>query len=187
MKIKLLVFSIGLLFFVFACDKQMIEKDSEPETVKRSSKSVEVDKHNFARPAVRNFRTHLSGDEEVPLAETRATGQAIFQLSKDGTRLSYKIIVANIENVRMAHIHLAPAGANGPVVAWLYPSAPPAQPIPGRTDGILAEGELTASDLRGLLSGQPLSALIDEFLEEGAYVNVHTDQFPGGEIRGQIK
>jgi hypothetical protein len=54
-----------------------------------------------------NFRTHMSGREEVPAAATRAQGQATFKLSKDGTELSYKLIVANIENVSMAHIHLA--------------------------------------------------------------------------------
>ena len=40
----------------------------------------------------------------------------------------------------MAHIHLAPAGQNDPVVAWLYPSAPPPVPIPGCSDGVLAAG-----------------------------------------------
>ena len=133
-----------------------------------------------------NFRAHLSGSQEVPANDSRATGQAIFQLSKDGTELSYKVIVANIENVLMAHIHLVPAGVNGGVVAWLYPSSPPAQLIPGKSNGILAQGTITASSLTGGLAGQPLSALIDAMKEGNTYVNVHTSQFPPGEIRGQI-
>jgi hypothetical protein len=89
-------------------------------------------------------------------------------------------------NVTMAHIHLAPAGANGPVVAWLYPSGPPAQLIPGRFNGVLGAGTLSDANLVGPLAGEPLSALIDAIQSGNAYVNVHTSQYPGGEIRGQI-
>ena len=143
----------------------------------------------WAQPGkvVWNFRTHLSGDQEVPPANTRAQGQAIFQLSKDGTELKYKLIVANIQNVTMAHIHLAPAGVNGPVVAWLYPAGPPAQLIPGRFNGVLAEGVLTNESLVGSLTGQSLESLVELIMAGNAYVNVHTLQFPPGEVRGQIR
>lgn len=140
-----------------------------------------------AAEAPRNFRTSLSGAEEVPANDSRARGVATFQLSADGTELSYRLIVANIENVNQAHIHLAPAGENGGVVLWLYPSGPPAQPIPGRTDGVLATGTVTEANLVGALAGQPLSALIEHIDNGNAYVNVHTNPgFPGGEIRGQL-
>jgi hypothetical protein len=136
--------------------------------------------------ANRNFSTHLSGDEEVAPVQTLAQGQAIFQLSKDGTELTYKLIVANIENVLQAHIHLAPMGTNGPVVVWLYPSAPPAQLIPGRSSGILATGTITAEDLAGPLAGMTMDDLVAAMQSGNTYVNVHTTQNPGGEIRGQI-
>lgn len=139
-----------------------------------------------APPDARNFTTHLSGDQEVPPRDTRAQGQAIFKLSPDGTQLHYKLIVANIENITQAHIHLAPAGANGGVVAWLYPGQPPAQLLPGRFSGVLAEGVITGDDLVGTLAGAGLPALVDAMRAGGAYVNVHTLQFPGGEVRGQI-
>ncbi len=109
-----------------------------------------------------NFRTHLSGDEEVQTAVvTGAQGQATFKLSDDGQSITYKLNVANIENVTQAHIHLAPAGQNGGIVVWLYPSAPPQILIPGRTNGNLAEGTITAANLIGNLTGQPLSVLVD--------------------------
>src|SRR5437879_5666401 len=92
----------------------------------------------------RNFVAHLSGDQEVPPRDTQAQGQAIFQLSDDGTELHYKLIVANIENVVAAHIHLGAIGQNGPVVAFLFGPAPPGG---GRTDGVLAEGTITAADV----------------------------------------
>ncbi len=133
-----------------------------------------------------NYRAHLGGDQEVPAVDTRAQGQAIFKLSPDGETLHFKLIVANIENVTMAHIHLAPAGENGDIVAWLYPDGPPPQLIPGRFQGVLAQGEITAGDLVGPLAGADMADLIDAINAGTAYVNVHTSQFPGGEVRGQI-
>jgi hypothetical protein len=133
-----------------------------------------------------NFVTHATGSQEVPANDSRAQGQAVFQLSADGTELSYRLIVANIQNVTQAHIHLAPAGANGPVVVWLYPAAPPAQLIPGRFQGVLGEGVITAANFVGQLAGADMAALIGHLLAGNAYVNVHTTQFPPGEVRGQI-
>jgi hypothetical protein len=142
----------------------------------------------------RNSRTHLSGDEEVPVRITNAQGQAIFHLSKDGTKLNYKLIVANIENVVQAHIHLGQPGVNGNIVVFLYGLVPPGG---GRTNGVLAEGTITSDELINDLAGQPLSTLIDQMAAGNTYVNVHTNDgvappntgpgdFPGGEIRGQI-
>ncbi|AZH25152.1 CHRD domain-containing protein [Haloplanus aerogenes] len=136
----------------------------------------------------RNFRTHLSGDEEVDAVETDAQGQATFQLDKAGDELRYRLIVANIDDVSMAHIHSAPAGSNGPAVAWLYPeggSSP--ELIPGRFDGVLAEATLTADDLVGPLDGGTMNDLVALLRAGGAYVNVHTEAHPGGEVRGQIR
>jgi hypothetical protein len=148
----------------------------------------------------RNFSVHLSSNEEVPpvgvVIDSQAQGQAIFHLSEDGTALEYQLIVANIDNVVAAHIHLGEFGANGPVVAFLY-GAVPVPPGGGRTDGVLAEGTITAANLVGPLAGHPLSDLVKAMNDGGAYVNAHTNDgvaptntgpgdFPGGEIRGQV-
>jgi hypothetical protein len=127
------------------------------------------------------FTAQLSGADEVPPRDTRARGNAIFHVSADGTELTYKLIVANIEDVTAAHIHLAPEGVNGPVVALLYSAA-----ASGRLNGVIAEGTITAADLQGPLAGQQLSALISAIEAGNTYVNVHTIVYPGGEIRGQI-
>jgi hypothetical protein len=135
----------------------------------------------------RTYVAPMSGAQEVPAVDSLARGQAVFRLSADGTSIDYRLIVANIQNVTMAHIHTAPAGANGPVVVWLYPDAPPPQPIPGRSSGILATGTITAANLVGQLAGADLEDLL-ELMDAGmTYVNVHTEQFPPGEIRGQIR
>jgi hypothetical protein len=149
------------------------------------------------------FKTKLSGDQEVPpvgvVIDTRAKGQAEFKLSKDGTELHYKLKVSKIDNAFMAHIHMAPAGSNGPIVVWLFPgTAPVPGPLgAGRFNGKIAEGTITASNLVGPLAGHPLSDLVAAIQAGNAYVNVHTNDgvaptntgpgdFPGGEIRGQL-
>lgn len=129
------------------------------------------------------FHAILEGDEEVPPVDSDAKGAAIFRTSNDGTELHYRLIVANIEDVTAAHIHLAPRGENGDIVAFLFN---PEEPTEGRTNGILAEGTITSADLVGPLEGSTLSELIDEMEAGNTYVNVHTVDHPSGEIRGQI-
>jgi hypothetical protein len=142
-----------------------------------------------------HFRTHLIGDEEAPVPiDTRAQGQVIFRLSEDGTSMDYKLIVANIENVTQAHIHLGQPGVAGGVVVWLYPQCPrpnvcSTRLIEGRSQGVLAEGSVNVDDVRGsFLLGQPdpFAALIANIRNGNAYVNAHTTQHPPGEIRGQL-
>jgi hypothetical protein len=149
------------------------------------SPAADVQRANPNAPAAKNFVAPLSGDQEVPAADTRARGNTTFQLREDG--LHYRLIVANLQNVTMAHIHVAPAGVNGPVAVWLYPSAPPPQLIEGRFSGVLATGVITEDDLVGPLQDAMLDDLLDLMRAGGTYVNVHTNQFPGGEIRGQIR
>ena len=140
-----------------------------------------------AQAGQKNFRTHLSGKQEVPPVETRAQGQAKFKVSRDGTNIHFQLIVANIRDVTQAHIHLAARGENGDIVAWLFPSAPPATLVQGRFQGVLAAGVITEANLVGPLAGQMLSKLIDAMQAGNTYVNVHTSGVPGGEVRGQIR
>lgn len=143
---------------------------------------------NAKRAIAKNYTAPLSGGEEVPANDSRSRGNAVFQLSADGGSLTYKLIVANLENLHMAHIHRAAAGQNGPVVVWLYPeSGPPPQLIEGHTSGVLAEGVITSDDLVGPLAGMTLDDLLAAMNAGLTYVNVHTQMLPGGEIRGQIQ
>jgi len=134
--------------------------------------------------AQRNFVAVLSNTDAG--TDSKGRGVAMFQLSHDGTMLRYRLNVANIENVLMAHIHIAPVGANGPVAVWLYPSGPPPQLIPDRFQGVLATGVITDANLVGPLASMTLADLMAMLDGNMAYVNVHTQQHPGGEIRGQI-
>jgi len=140
----------------------------------------------------RNFRTHLSGDEEVPARDTQAQGQVIFQVSKDGSSIDYKLIVANIDNVRAAHIHCGALGVNGPVGVTLFAGGGL-----GSVNGILAQGTITDPDTVNSCGWTTLAEVIAAMESGDTYVNVHTNDgvdptntgpgdFPGGEIRGQI-
>ena len=130
----------------------------------------------------------------MPARDTLGRGFASFKLSPDGTELEYRLIVSNIENVVASHIHVGPAGVNGPVVAFLFG---PAAPGDGRLQGVIGQGTITAANLMGPLAGQPLRALVEEFEAGNTSVTVHPNDgvpptdtgagdFPGGEIRGQI-
>jgi hypothetical protein len=132
------------------------------------------------------FTAHLTGGQEVPPVKTKATGEATFNLSQDGQSLHYKLSVANLIGITMAHIHLGPPGKNGLVAVWLYPSHPYPELKLGKFSGILAEGTITAKNLVGPLSGKPLQALIKDMESGRAYVNVHSRGHPEGEIRGEI-
>lgn len=134
--------------------------------------------------AALNFHGHATGAQEVPAVDTKARGQVNFKLSKDGDELKYKLNVAKIDKVKFAHIHLAPEGQNGPVVAFLLSLQSPST---GEVHGTLAEGTITAASLVGPLAGQPLSKLLEAIEAGNAYINVHTDEYPGGEIRAQIR
>lgn len=180
----------------FGCAEQ--SEPTAPITLTVYSHAASSDNANGG-----NFGTQITPENEVMPAgvvnTSKAVGNAIFQLSADGTELSYKLIVANIENVFQAHIHQGKAGANGGIVVWLYPStAPAAGPLGGgRIQGVIAEGTITKANLVNALAGKELSDLLALIENEEAYVNAHTNDgvaptntgpgdYPGGELRGQL-
>lgn len=140
----------------------------------------------------RNFTIPLAGENEVPARDTRARGVAVFHVSKDGKSLTYKLNVANIENVVGAHIHTGTEGTNGPVVLPLYGAAAGG----GAVQGTISEGVATEEDVVGPIAGD-FDALLEAMRSGDAYVNVHTNDgvappntgpgdFPPGEIRGDF-
>lgn len=136
----------------------------------------------------RNFSTKLSGANEVPAVATKAFGFAVTALRKKGTSLQYAAIFRRLRNITMAHLHLGGPGENGPVVASLLPQDLSKLSLrQQRRLRFRISGALRSADLVGPLSGQPLDALVQEIKRGNVYVNVHTKQNPGGELRGQLK
>ena len=129
------------------------------------------------------FTANLTGDSEVPPVTTNATGTAEFELNDDGDEMSYDLEVEDIEGVLFAHIHQGSDSENGPIVVTLFNATDgPTDEI----DGTLESGDFAAEDFEGPLQGQNMTDLVDAIESGQAYVNVHTEANPPGEVRGTI-
>ncbi len=137
------------------------------------------------KPAAGEIKHHavLTGKEEVPPVKTQATGRADFTIPAGAEDIAYWISVSKIENVTGIHIHEGKKGKNGPPVADIY-SGPKKE---GMLNGVIAEGKITPDHLMGPLKGKTTDALLKLMKAKNCYVNIHTDKFPNGEIRGEIK
>ncbi len=82
-----------------------------------------------------------------------------------------------------AHIHQGNSSENGPIIVSLFNASTPTGPVSGQ----IAEGQTTAANFVGPLHGKQLDNLIALMQNETAYVNVHTEQNPQGEIRGSVQ
>ena len=106
----------------------------------------------------------LSGAEEVPPVTVPGSGNGTIRVNSDGT-VEGSVTTTSVEGT-MAHIHQGAKGTNGPVVIPLTKS--------GDTYTVPANAKLNASQMQALKDGN-------------LYVNVHSDRYKGGEIRGQLK
>ncbi|HEY7573260.1 MAG TPA: CHRD domain-containing protein [Nitrososphaeraceae archaeon] len=129
-----------------------------------------TDKVVLAQGTLKKFTADLSGKNEVPPADTKATGTAQFQIGADEKQIDYELNVKDLNNFMMAHIHQGKSGENGPPIVMLS----------------MGKGKITSGDLQGPLAGKQLSDLTKLMQDRNTYVNVHTQQNQNGEIRGQI-
>lgn len=124
------------------------------------------------------FGARLKPSQEVPPNDSEGDGEAEFNLRGDSIRFNLEWDDLT-SNVIMAHIHCAAAGVNGPVgVTLLMETRDPDDRI---------RGSFTTPDAGNPCGWTTLGDVIGAVLDGNAYVNVHTENFPGGEIRGQLK
>lgn len=109
----------------------------------------------------------LSGLQEVPAVTTDASGVSAFTLEQDTLAFQIHVNTTGLEDASAAHIHVAFAGTNGPVEIPLEQDA-------GNPAHWFAAGDLGEENLDRLLAGS-------------LYVNVHSPEHPGGEIRAQLE
>jgi hypothetical protein len=130
------------------------------------------------------FQAKINSAQTVPAAQSRARGFAYYQLGDDGTKLIFSNWFGRLRNVTAAHLHLGAVGETGPVVVDLL-----AIGERNRNANRLRflEGEVTAANLLGPLQGKPLDVLSQAIKDGNVYINVHTEQNPSGDIRGQLK
>jgi hypothetical protein len=117
-------------------------------------------------PSNVTFSSILNGVKEVPPNVSMATGTGTFTLTSNG--LQYDLTLKGLSGsvITGAHFHRGAAGVAGPVV----------EPITINTSTLRTTGtwtDLTAGERDDLLAGR-------------IYVNVHTNAYPNGEIRGQV-
>jgi len=106
----------------------------------------------------------LSGDQEVPPVQTSASGTGKFTI-KENMSLSGSVKTEDMQGTA-AHIHRAPPGANGGVEITLTQRGDDEWVVPSGTT-------LTGTQMKALSDGE-------------LYVNVHSDAYAEGEIRGQL-
>lgn len=112
------------------------------------------------------FTTRLAGTNEVPPNASMGTGTVDAVFDRNTLLLRWKMSYGNLGGPpTMAHFHgPAAIGANAPPVVTFR--VPLTSPYDGRAT-------LTPAQAAELLAGR-------------WYVNLHTAQFPGGELRGQM-
>jgi hypothetical protein len=111
-----------------------------------------------------DVKVMLSGANEVPPVTTSANGDGTISISDDGS-VSGSVTTKGIQGTA-AHIHMAAAGKNGPVIVPFTKE--------GDTYKAPAGAKLNADQMKAFKSGE-------------LYVNVHSAANPNGEIRGQLK
>ncbi len=112
---------------------------------------------------------------------SKGSGMATVDWMSASNSFTYTLSWTNLTGpATMAHIHFGPPGVSGPIVIPFFMSSMPA------SDTI--SGSLTAADFKpDPAGGINTIADVATAIEDGkAYVNVHTAQYPAGEIRGQL-
>jgi CHRD domain len=127
--------------------------------------------------------TFLSGKEEVPPNVSNASAWAKFQSVDNGSQLAYSVSIIGLKEITGAHIHNGIKGQNGDIVAVLSKGKSAED---GGNVTISWNGNITKDDLQGPLKDKEISDLISLMRNSSTYVNVHTEEYKDGAIRGQI-
>ena len=134
-----------------------------------------------------NFIAQLKSEMVVPSISNNATGTAYFQVDMEDNnkiKIKYSIIATDLDNAKAAHIHIGKEGEkNDTVIVTLY------KPFkaPRHLGRILSvDDDITSDILEGTLAGKQLSVLVNFMNNRTTYVDIHSQEYPNGELRGQI-
>jgi hypothetical protein len=131
-----------------------------------------------------DFIAELKSEMVVPPVKSNATGVVYFQLDKKDNKIDYSLIVRDLDDAKAAHIHIGKEGEkNDTVIVTLYkPFKAPR--LLGRI--LSLDDDITSDTLEGPLAGKQLSDLVNFMNNRTAYVDIHSYEYPNGELRGQI-
>lgn len=125
----------------------------------------------------------LSGAYEVPAVSAGAHGVAVVTVNRATGEVSWTIDVYNLPTgIVGGHIHAGAEGVNGPIIIG-FPIANVGQSGAFQLKGSARASELMVRPASGINSFDDAAFAM---ASGAAYVNLHTQANPGGEIRGQL-
>jgi len=141
-----------------------------------------------------DFKERLTGYQEVPALSTSGHGTFRASIRDHGTAIRYRLSYAGLEAKPLqAHIHLGQRGVNAGVIVFLCDNtgAGPAstQPCPdpaGTVTGTLHATDVIGPSAQGIAPGE-FGELVRAIRAGATYANVHSEKYPGGEIRAQLE
>ncbi|MGH2375744.1 MAG: CHRD domain-containing protein [bacterium] len=135
------------------------------------------------------FRARLSGFEETPVTlSSPASGHFRARIHEAAGVIEFELSYAGLPTtVTAAHIHLGARATTGGVSAFFCGGGgkPPCPQGGGTVTGTIVPSDVIGPAAQGIASGE-FGELVTAIRAGATYANVHTTQFPGGEIRGQI-
>jgi hypothetical protein len=138
----------------------------------------------------RHVRADLNGYQEVNSISTTGVGRFTASIDDENQIITFELSYSGLEGATttQAHIHFAQRSVNGAIHAFLCGGG--GQPLCPSIEGTVT-GEITAADVLASVPDRGIEAgAFEEFVRAiragHTYANVHTNKWPGGEIRGQI-
>jgi CHRD domain len=124
---------------------------------------------------------------------SRGQGTLMLNMNQQAESLTYTLTYSGLSsNVTQAHIHFGRQRVPGGIVVFLCtnlgnaPAGTPACPNPsGTVSGMLTGASVIGPTAQAVTVGN-FANLATILLQQSAYGNIHTQNFPGGEIRGNI-
>jgi hypothetical protein len=137
----------------------------------------------------------LSGFNETPATlSSPTTGDFQARISQDGTEIQYQLTYSGfVTPVLQSHLHLGRPALTGGIMVFLCsnlgngPAGTQACPSPaGTITGTLTAADVVGPTAQGITPGQ-FAQVIDAIRSGAAYANIHSQTFPGGEVRGPVR
>ena len=137
----------------------------------------------------------LEGFQEVPAISTTGQGKCTVKPSSDKQSLLVTLDYSGLRGaVTQAHIHLGQVGVNGGIMLFLCTNlgngpvgTPACPPAPGTVTRTLVAADVIGGAAAQGLSAGDFGAVLVALKKRATYCNVHSDLFPAGEIRTQLK
>jgi hypothetical protein len=135
------------------------------------------------------LRASLTGLKEVPPIASPATATLRAAMDEGARTITFTLTYRNLTaNPMAAHIHFGPSKVSGGVVAFFCggggkPACPAA--TSGTVTGTITAADVVALPAQGIAAGD-FASLVRAIKTGNAYVNLHNQRFPAGEVRGQV-